>query len=67
VDLLLLLPAGSHRLTLASGAERAPAGRTLGLSIGPVEIAGRELPPQPGQQVAHIPPTLGAAPGAPCR
>ena len=67
VRLTLLLPAGDHRLTLTSGAARAPDGRALGVSVGPVSIGGAPIPPAPGQRVVAIPPTLAPPPGALCR
>lgn len=67
VRLRFLLPAGSHRLTLASGAAGAPDGRALGVSVGPVTIGGAPPPPAPGQRVMAIPETLAPPPGALCR
>jgi hypothetical protein len=66
VQMRLLLPAGTHRLALRSDAEQAPDGRTLSLSIGPLLLDGNALPPQPGQRVVAVPPTLPRGPGLPC-
>ncbi|MEN9935782.1 MAG: hypothetical protein RLZZ387_2361 [Chloroflexota bacterium] len=62
VRLLLVLPAGEHRLTLRSEAERAPDGRQISLSVGPVRLTGGALPTEPGQRVVAAPPTLGGVP-----
>lgn len=67
IQLNLLVPAGTHRLSLQSNAEAVPDGRILGLSVGPLALAGTAVPPQPGQQVVAVPATLVRGPGLPCQ
>ncbi|HWQ11616.1 MAG TPA: hypothetical protein VNL77_02385 [Roseiflexaceae bacterium] len=62
----LLLPAGEHRLTLASAASPAPDGRRLSLAVSLLAVTGRALPPAAGQRVVAYPPVLAPGPAALC-
>ena len=60
--IIVIVPAGAHRLELISQAETAPDGRSISLSVGRLWLTPHALP---GAALAP-PPTLPPPPFAPC-